>query len=122
MSQELKVDTRRIPNRFGDDEITDEPSVPIVLAEPVAVAAPEPVPPPVEVAPIPRPVFEVPVATDDAVMEIVDEPDEVPPPPSLLEVEYWWEPAARESNGHTEVAEPAAGDWMPEPVIHPHRW
>ncbi len=50
MFQELKVDTRRIPNRFGDGEITDEPSVPIVLAEPVAVAAPEPVPPPVEVA------------------------------------------------------------------------
>jgi uncharacterized protein YhaN len=123
MFQELKVDTRRIPNRFGDEEIADEPGVPIVLAEPVAVAAPEPVPPPVEVAPNPRPVFEVPVATVDSVMKIVDETDEVPPPPPLLEVEYWWEPApARDSNGRTEVAEPAAGDWMPEPVIHPQRW
>ena len=97
MFQELKVDTRRIPNRFGDEEVADEPGVPIVLTEPVAVAAPEPVPTPVEVAPIPRPVFEVPVAKDDSVMEIVDEPDEVPPPPPLSEVEYWWEPAPRES-------------------------
>jgi hypothetical protein len=123
MFQELKVDTRRIPNRFGDEEITDDPSVPIVLAEPVAVAAPEPVPVPVEVEPISKPVFEVSEATDDSVMEIVDEPDEAPPTPPPLEVEYWWEPApSRDTNGRGEVAEPAAGDWMPEPVIHPQRW
>jgi uncharacterized protein YhaN len=126
MFQELKVDTRRIPNRFGDEEPADEAIVASALPEPVAVIEPEPVsPPPVEVDPIPTPVFEVPVAADDSVMEIVDEADDVPPrlPPAELEVEYWWDSVpVRESNHHTDVDETTAGDWMPEPVIHPQRW
>jgi hypothetical protein len=125
MFQELKIDTRRIPNRFGDDVAADEAIVASALPEPVAVVEPEPVsPPPIEVEPIPTPVFEVPVA-DDTVMEIVDEADDVPPrlPPAELEVEYWWDSVpVRKSDNQVDVDETTAGDWMPEPVIHPQRW
>jgi uncharacterized protein YhaN len=126
MFQELKVDTRRIPNRLGDEESDEAASVPSAQPEPVAVTEHEPVPlPAVEVEPIPMPVFEVPVATDNSVMEIVDESEAVPLllPPAELEVEYWWDPVSvRDSNSHGDAAEPTAGDWMPEPVIHPQRW
>jgi uncharacterized protein YhaN len=125
MFQELKVETRRIPSRFGEEEAATEQSMPIALPEPVAVVVSEPVvPPPVEVEPIPAPVFEAPATTDNSVMEIVDEPAEIAPepPPSILEVEYWWDSApARDTNGHADAGG-AASEWMPEPVIHPQRW
>jgi uncharacterized protein YhaN len=120
MFQELKVDTRRIPNRFGEEEAPVEP-VPVAVAEPVVVeVVAEPV--------APRPAVVEPIATP--VLEVIDEPEEVipspeapePSTPSLLEVEYWWDPVpVKNSNGHVVERDDDAMDWMPEPVIHPRR-
>ena len=63
MFQDIKVDTRRIPNRHGEMEAEPEEPQPEVLPEPVPVPAitfvepqPEPVAPEPEPEPIPEPV------------------------------------------------------------------
>jgi uncharacterized protein YhaN len=130
MFQEIKVDTRRIPNRHGVVDEVEEPQPAVALPEPVPdpVAAevklvqPEavPLPAPVEVKAEPEPV----VAEEMPEVEIpaVKLPAEPPHEPVVTEVEYWWEAApSHETNGAGEHDSHSAG-WLPEPVIHPDRW
>jgi uncharacterized protein YhaN len=125
MFQELKVDTRRIPSRFGEQETEVPPSEPVVVPAPVAIVIPEPVAPPVVIEPAPAPVIDVPAAIEETVLEVVDDAEEVfpEPLPAIKEVEYWWDSAPpRVSNGHGDDDSESPPDWMPEPVIHPQRW
>jgi uncharacterized protein YhaN len=123
MFQELKVETRRIPNRHG--EVKDVVETP--QAEPAPEPVPKPAPEPVMVAPPPAPPEpeppkpvqekrrrkrEVVRALEPVVEEVVVK--ESPAEPTLTEVEYWWDDAPHATNG--------SSDWLPEPVIHPERW
>jgi hypothetical protein len=136
MFQDIKVDTRRIPNRHGEiEELPETPqpeAVPEPQPEPV-VAIVEPQPEPVVPEPASKPVKvksqPKPVVIEEPVL-IVEEPEEVfyeetiiePAPPAVSEVEYWWDtPATNGSNGvHTIEDETTAG-WLPEPEIR-QRW
>jgi uncharacterized protein YhaN len=126
MFQELKVDARRIPDRFGevdDVEPTIEPE-PLPEPSPVAVAAVvvEPLPPPVEVEPDPEPPqVEVAAAVEESQVEVFDEPVETAPEaPAMTEVEYWWDtPTRPPTNGTVERESELPNGWLPEPVI---RW
>jgi hypothetical protein len=125
MFQELKVDTRRIPNRFGEQESEEPPAESVDVPEPVVGLAPEPILPPVEFEPPPVPVMAVPEAIHDGVLEVVDDPVEIlqEPAPAFMEVEYWWDSAPpRASNGRRNDDTETSSDWMPEPVIHPQPW
>jgi uncharacterized protein YhaN len=137
--KELKADTRRIPNRFGEVEEASPGPQPEPLAiepEPVAVE-PEPdvLPPPRPVEKTPRPqppAIESPVATANE-READDEEPEVEETevitelvPSreapISEVEFWWDAAPTDSNGDARQHDDSSSDWLPEPVIHPQRW
>jgi uncharacterized protein YhaN len=115
MFKELKVDTRRIPNRFGEVEETPQGPQAEVAPEPIAVQ-PEPAAlppsPPIEIEPPAKP----------AVIENAEVAAELPTSdPTITEVEYWWEAMPQDSDGATEHGDPASG-WLPEPLIHPQRW
>jgi uncharacterized protein YhaN len=131
MFKDIRVETRRIPNRHGDtEETTDEPqpepAPEVVAVEPVA-------PPPVARVPEPEPVKVIaqpkPLVVEEPVL-IVEEPEEVfypeliepEPVPAVSEVEYWWDASApAESNGSSHYEEDATSGWLPEPEIR-HRW
>jgi uncharacterized protein YhaN len=121
MFQELKVDTRKIPNRLGEAEIAEpEP-------EPAALPAPEPIanlpqfeePRPVLIEPVPISPVE-PVPLPPIARKQVDEPKPVvltrgpAPAPAITELEYWWEAKARPAtDAETDLAEQQY-DWMPD--------
>jgi hypothetical protein len=123
MFQELKVDTRRIPNRHGDeeeviDEAQPEPVPEAVVVESVAVK-PEPVPPPkvIEYVPEPDPVVvEAPVIMveepEDEFHEAAPEPAPLPEP-SLAEVEYHWDFVASPTfTAEVDLDEALYDDWL----------
>lgn len=123
MFQELKVDARRIPSRFGEIEASEIlPAEPEPMPEPVVIAASEP-----EVIPPPPPPVEEP---REEVVErrefklpapaVVAEPK---PVPALSEVEYWWDSAPElPSTYRPREADDAAHGWLLEPVIHARDW
>jgi hypothetical protein len=130
MFQELKVDTRRIPNRHGEIEEVAEAPQPEPAPEPAPAPAPEPIaiaPEPTPLAPEPpkparvkrrikRPVVKTPEpVVEEAVVE------QLPVEPALSEVEYWWDSSPQVANGNGD-RHSASADWFPEPVIHPERW
>jgi hypothetical protein len=111
MFQELKVDTRKIPNRMGEPEpagpAPEPPRLP--APEPLAIAPQPEVPNPVVIDPIPIP----PIAKEPE-----EEPKPVVPVPvpvqAITEVEYWWDAEARaRTNSETEFAEQQY-DWVPD--------
>jgi hypothetical protein len=126
MFQELKVDTRRIPNRHGDveEEIVEPQPEPVAaLPEPVVVVEPEPVPEPpkvVEVVPEPVVIEAPPVVVVERVVEVpAPEPE---PVANLAEVEYWWDttrtPLHPVESGPKEVD---VTDWA-DSTLHTQRW
>jgi uncharacterized protein YhaN len=125
MFQELKVDARRLPSRFGEIEeaIVDEPAVPVVaevLPEPVTVAPPAPAP----IAPVPPMVEQVrhEPRIEEVEVEQLIEP-ELPPVPAATEVEYWWsEPTDDRWEQTTERETAPPSGWLPEPIIYPEKW
>ncbi len=141
MFQDIKVDTRRIPNRHGEiealpeepqPEIVPEPAPEPVVAfvepqpEPVA-PAPEPIPEPVKVKSQPKPRIVEKVEEPAAIVEELEEVSyeelgEPELPPAVSEVEYWWDsPASNGTNGvHHREENPTSG-WLPEPEIR-QRW
>jgi hypothetical protein len=88
---------------------------PILLPppEPVEIKAAEP-----EVVEVDQPEI------DEEVEEINDEVAELELPPESLvtEVEYWWDDAPGETNHNSKSESDSPNGWLPEPVIHPHRW
>jgi uncharacterized protein YhaN len=136
MFADVKVDTRRIPNRFNHNEELGEPAI---EPEPVAVL-PEPTPEPESIpvakpkiarrtkpepAPVPEPVAvaeeepelieELGETVESAPAEIVIEYDPKPAPstPAPMpptEVEYWWDSrhphGEHRANGHNGKAAP----------------
>jgi hypothetical protein len=135
MFQELKVDARKIPNRFGEVEDVEaaveqpahEPEPERVSVAPVVVQQVEPRA--VEVARTPEPPqVEIVAAVEEVEepeAETFEEPIEIAPEPrpTTSEVEYWWDsPAPRATNGLIEHENTLPNGWLPEPVIHPHRW
>lgn len=133
MFKDIRVDTRRIPNRHGDMEETIAEPQPEPVPEPVAIVIesepvkPEPViiePEPVKVlAPPKPPVVEEPELNIEETEEVYyEEPVDPVPAPITSEVEYWWDataPAATNANGHFE--DDSTTGWLPEPEIR-HRW
>jgi uncharacterized protein YhaN len=118
MFQELKVDTRKIPNRLGDTEDA-EPALP----PPVALPEPEPEPRdelPLHAPPAATPVEAKPVPVVVAA-EAPKEPAAMPEPPgpAILEVEYWWDTKLpQRSSGRVNGDDEAPHAWLPEVVIH----
>ncbi len=124
MFKDLKVDARRIPNRFGEveEDAVVEPPTP----EPIPAALPpEPVlvaPKMIEPPPHPAPPSIVEFELEEEPMEEFIVP-ELPPAPVVAEVEYWWHELAASGADHsTERESSAQNGWLPEPVIHPERW
>jgi uncharacterized protein YhaN len=128
MFQELKVDARRLPNRFGVVEETIEFQRPEPEPESVLAIAP----PEAEIV-VPTMIDTPPLSATDSIEPvevIVDEPTELDeivelelPRSAENEVEYWWQES---SNSHLSRApEPETAPpngWLPEPVIHPEKW
>jgi uncharacterized protein YhaN len=144
MFQEIKVDTRRIPNRHGETEELPEmpqpepvPELPapepvVAVVEPQPEPVPEPAPEPVKVKKPKRPVVEVPElvieeTVEEPIVELEEvyyEPIEPELPPALSEVEYWWDsPAANTTNGarYDDAEDAATNGWLSEPEIR-QRW
>jgi hypothetical protein len=141
MFQDIKVDTRRIPNRHGEvvEEIPEtpqpesvpepqpEPVVAIVEPQPEPVAPePEPAPKPVKVKAQPKPpvVIEEPEPVIEELEEevVYEEPVIEPAPSAVSEVEYWWDsPSTNGTNGASHRDEDVTAGWMPEPEIR-QRW
>jgi hypothetical protein len=115
MFQELKVDTRRIPNRHGEpEEVINEPQPEPPPARPrPQPAEPEPIPPKVsEFIPDPEPVpVEAPpiLAVEPDIEYYEDAPEpELIPAPALAEVEYHWDWVASPSFQSRDGARPSA--------------
>jgi uncharacterized protein YhaN len=140
MFQDIKVDTRRIPNRHGETEdVIEEPRPepqPEPVPEPVKVViAPEPQPEsaPAEPEPVPEPIKAKARRKAVVVQEpepVIEQPEEVSyeepvlaePAPVINEVEYWWETSAPNStNGASHYDENSSSGWLPEPEIR-QRW
>jgi uncharacterized protein YhaN len=118
MFQDLKVDTRKIPNRVSGENVAEP------LPEPAAIPEPEP---PAAVLPPQEPKPQTPIAAELPPRQLVVEETKesirpvVPTPrPASTEVEYWWDSEARtqpESNG--DIDDPQAPyDWAQEMEIH----
>jgi hypothetical protein len=128
MFQELKIDSRRIPSRFGDAEPAVEEPQPEPAAEPI-VAQPEPVavsPPPETIRAKPRrkaPVIEAPAAVIDPPHEpLIHETSEREPVPNIAEVEYRWDTYWSQEASDPNVRDEALfTDWLPETVMKPLR-
>jgi hypothetical protein len=140
MFQDIKVDTRRIPNRHGEtEEVIEEPRPepqPEPVPEPVKVVIapePQPEPAPAEPEPVPEPVKAKARRKPVVVQEpepVIEQPEEVSyeepviaePAPVINEVEYWWETSAPNStNGASHYDENSSSGWWPEPEIR-QRW
>jgi hypothetical protein len=141
MFQKLKIDARRIPNRFGETDEEDEPT-------PAALPAPEPEPEVVELPEEPEPIVEKIVEVEEVVEQAeqeveqveelshepidtvvvasapaVDDIEEPLPEESLAdepgeEVEYWWTNNSLGGAGSGEVE----ARWQPQPVSRSKRW
>ncbi len=120
--QDLKVDTRKIPNRMADQEVAEPLPEPARLPEP----EPEPVPPatlqqPVE--PVPQTQAVVELAPRPPVVEETKEsirPVNPTPRPVSTEIEYWWNDDVQvqtESSGDAGEAQ-VPYDWASEMEIH----
>ncbi len=129
MFQELKVDTRRIPNRHGEEELVDEPQ-PEPVPEPIMLPEPEPVVAEVLPEPEPEPVPEVveePIVAIEPVeyYEPVVEPEPIPEPiveRPLSEVEYHWDFVASPNyQPEIDLDEALYDDWMDAEVPHYRR-
>jgi uncharacterized protein YhaN len=125
MFQDLKVDARRIPNRFGEPETFEslvQVTEPLIAHSEPPAAAPEP-PKLIEAVAV-----EAPPVVEEAVVEIDEEPEqpayqEVEPKPAAVEIEYWWDTTApAQSKGVDRDDDAQASGWLPEPVIRPQRW
>jgi hypothetical protein len=102
MFQEIKVDARRLPNRYGEEAseppAEQEPPA-IVTPEPPAIVenkaepAPEPPKPLPQLVVVERPAAKKKPTPRPAVQEAEAQPIEIAPPRREVEVEYWW-PAA----------------------------
>jgi hypothetical protein len=138
MFADVQADTRRIPNRFNDnqiDEVVAQEPEPLLLPEPVVelpTPEPEPEPEPEVVASEPAPVEEV---VEEIVTEFEPEPE--PVATNLDEVEYWWHDSAvnGSSNGAAKVRKHASTNgrhamaveseveaWPAAPMIHRPDW
>jgi hypothetical protein len=132
---ELKVDTRRVPDRFKRNAELDEPVVEtlpeVAVDEPPTEAAVEPLAPAlesIELANRELELLDLPEEPPEVVL--IDEPNvELPSPPieaPSAEIEYWWhdEPEAAENGTELDTVDPEAEySWAVEPVIHrPSRW
>ncbi len=141
MFQEIKVDCRRIPNRFGETaEIPEEPKPepapePVIAAVSVAAEPVAPLPPPVE--PAPKPITEkrrrkvavvkspavAPVLSSDheeALQTAFAEPIAPEPAPTIDEIEYWWESSpARSTNAYHDDS---TRDWISELESRAQPW
>lgn len=132
MFQEIRVDARRLPNRYGnmEEEEAAEQEVPEVIAEAppepelVQVVEPEPVPEVIEpVVVVEAPKRKRPVPVVEVIEPIIEERLPEPLPPSPLEVEYTWDSQPRSSwDAIEERQEAATNGWLPEVLIHPQRW
>jgi uncharacterized protein YhaN len=124
--QELKVDTRKIPNRLGEMEVAEPAQEPAVLPEPEPAALPAPEP--IAVLPQPEEPATPPITIEPIAVEpipippIVHEPEEAPKPvvvravsaPAITEVEYWWDAEAPQAaDSEPELAEEQY-DWLPD--------
>jgi hypothetical protein len=128
MFQELNIDSRRIPSRFGEaDPVVEEPQ-PEPVPEPVA-AEPEPValsPPPITVEAKPEPappVIEAPAAAvEESQDELIEVPVEPEPVPMIAEVEYRWDTHWSQDASRLSDRDGAVStDWLPETVMRPPR-
>jgi uncharacterized protein YhaN len=120
MFQDLKVDTRKIPNRFGEVEDAEPALEQVPVLEPAPAASiPEPA------APQPAPQIEEPVvvALEEPDLEVLDEPDQpMPEPaPATMEVEYWWDAPESPNGAAAEHDDASPSGWLPEPIIHTQR-
>jgi hypothetical protein len=114
MFQDLKVDTRRIPNRLGDEEVAEPSPIPPPIAEPTPLAAlplvEEPAPPPIAAEPIPIP----PIVVEEPAVPAAPRAE----PRAIMEVEYWWDTQGPpESTGQSYESDESCG-WAPEVEIH----
>jgi hypothetical protein len=141
MFQEIKVDCRRIPNRYEQIDEVPEDTTPVPAPEPVMAtaeaAAIEPVRPdsrpPVPDSP-PEPVnlkpkkkkrrSESPARITKTDLEVVlDEPETPPSDPAIHEIEYCWDSyASGGSNGSANDHDDGhRSDWLPESESQ-YRW
>jgi uncharacterized protein YhaN len=136
MFADIKADTRRIPNRYNNNEEIVDPADPSeqddILPEPVF--EPEPLVEPAETRP--REVFHAiepaPIPESEPVVEpapiVVRQVEVVPPPVEspVTEVEYWWND--KPHNGDREWRNPPADPartlrpWPASPMIHRPDW
>lgn len=137
MFAEVKADTRRIPDRYNNNEELVEAEA---LPEPAVLPEPEPVfelpasePEPVVVAVAEEP---VPTPIEETIEEVVTEYDVEPAPVAPLdEVEYTWHDGP--TNGQVVAAKPSRNGrhkkgaatvtpslrpWPAEPMIHRPDW
>ncbi len=136
MFQDIKVDTRRIPNRHGEieeapeapqpeqvPEPAPEPVVAFIEPQPEPVAPePAPAPEPIKVKSLPKPpVIEEPELIIEEPEEVIDEEQiaEPVPAPAISEIEYWWD--STPPNAASRYDENATAEWLPEPEIR-QRW
>lgn len=126
MFQELNVDARRIPNRFGEEEtvaVVDNEPEPELTPEPVSVVASEPeaISPPPPPPPVEEPQIEVETREfKPPTRPVVVEPE---PVSTLSEVEYWWDSLPEPPPAHhSREPDDTAQGWLLEPVIHARDW
>ena len=130
MFQDIKVDTRRIPNRHGEieEEAPDSRSpsqFPSRRSSPLSSRNQSRLhrsqfrfPEPIKVKSQPKPpVVEEPELIIEEPEEAIDEEPiaEPEPAPAISEIEYWWDSAS--PNGTRHYEEDATTDWLPEPEI-----
>jgi hypothetical protein len=128
MHSAVKADARRIPDRYNNNqEIDAVPPTPMPWPEPEpepVAALPEPEPEPVEVV-VEQPVEEI---VEEVIEVEVTPPTPKPrkPEPVLAEVEYTWQDAPHNGNGHhakrTAAAPLRLNPWPAEPMIHRPDW
>jgi hypothetical protein len=139
---DVQADTRRIPDRFNDnqeiqiEEVVAPESEPQLPEPVVELPAPEPEP-----EPEPEVVASEPALVEEVVEEFVTEfePEPEPVARELDEVEYWWHDSAvngstngaamarkikkASTNGHHGTAvETEVETWPVEPMIHRPDW
>jgi uncharacterized protein YhaN len=114
MFQELKVDTRRIPNRHGEEEVVDEPHP---APEPVAIETAPVLAKVAQFVPDPEPVvIEAPpilaVEPEEEIYEEVVESEPIPAP-TVSEIEYHWDFATSPSySSELDLDESLYDDWL----------
>ena len=124
MFQDLKVDTRKIPNRVAEEAVAELLPEPLpelaTLPEPEPTAAllptlpePEPQTPAVVELPPSPPVVEKTIETKEPIRPVVPTPR-----PVSTEVEYWWDDDTHPESSRDVDETQAAYDLAPEMEIH----